>query len=148
MLVSFLLAAPAAAEITSFDYLQMINWVSDIGVPIIINGNKCNVATFNTYPTEDTRLSVKFTYCYPPWSGVNIRVSTLTYFPDGRREIAVLYMDDADIDRKTNSTIKYSATMVDGIITNYNIEPVHQATAIWESWLEYVYKQYKQFEGE
>lgn len=94
--------------ISASEYRFMIDYVKEHGIDGTVDGSAYKYKVYDISPEgQSTRVVriVEFIYCYPPWEGVNITVTTHVNFEDGSKIISSLHMDDADIDRMPDSVI-------------------------------------------
>jgi hypothetical protein len=148
VIVTLLFSASAFAGVPTHDeYLAMTKWVVETGHSASVGDNICYYRKFQNNPQTPPSIKVtrviEFTYCNPPWAGVNISTYVSVLYEDGTRGITQLFMDDADMDMEPNSIIA-ARTRVDenNVVVEDEIKTMSLDQPAWTTWLYYVHDRY------
>jgi hypothetical protein len=131
--------------ITADQYQFMIEYVQINGTLGDADGESYKYLVYDISPAKNSRMVIRiveFIYCYPPWEGVNITVTTHVNRDDGSRLVISFHMDDATMDRMPDSIIQITMEWdAEGNIIREEARSLSTIMPIWTRYLEYVYEQ-------
>ena len=137
--------AHANESITAKQYQFMIKYVQENGILGDADGESYKYLVYDISPVKKSRRVIRileFIYCYPPWEGVNITITTHVNYEDGSRLVVSFHMDDATMDRMPDSIIQIAMKWdAEGNIIKEEARSLSTAMPIWARYLEYVYEQ-------
>jgi len=137
--------AHANESITAEQYQFMIKYVQENGILGDADGESYKYLVYDISPVKKSRRVIRileFIYCYPPWEGVNITITTHVNYEDGSRLVVSFHMDDATMDRMPDSIIQIAMKWdAEGNIIKEEARSLSTAMPIWARYLEYVYEQ-------
>lgn len=131
--------------ISAEQYRFMIEYVKENGIDGDADGEPYRYMVYDISPVKKSRMVIRiveFIYCYPPWEGVNITVTTHVNRDDGSRLVVSFHMDDATMDRMPDSIIQISTEWnAEGSIIKEEARSLSTIMPIWTKYLVYVYNE-------
>ena len=131
--------------ISAEQYQFMIEYVQENGIDGTMDGNAYKYLVYDISPAKKSRRVIRiieFIYCYPPWEGVNITITTHVNYDDGGKLVSSFHMDDADMDRMPDSIIQITMRWdAEGNIIEEDARSLSTLMPIWTRYLAYVYEQ-------
>jgi len=131
--------------VTAEQYQFMINYVQENGIDGDAAGEPYKYLVYDISRVKNSRRVIRiveFSYCYPPWEGVNITLTTHVNRDDGSRLVVSFHMDDATMDRIPDSIIQITMEWdPEGSIVREEARSLSRFSPIWAKYLEYVYEQ-------
>ena len=136
----------ANETITAEQYQFMIEHVQINGILGDAGGESYKYLVYDISPVKKSRMVIRiveFIYCYPPWEGVNITVTTHVNRDDGSKLVVSFHMDDATMDRMPDSIIQITMEWdAEGKIIKEEARSLSTIMPIWTKYLVYVYNQF------